>query len=218
MSRRAASSALRLLVFDKTCTETYGFGLSTIWSAGSGVYRALQRQDARFGATTWAEALGWHATYEPDRPIAEIQYWGHGKWGCVKIDDDGFGSPELDASHAHAPVIDAIRDRLLPNGEALIWLRTCEAFGADAGIDFAHRLAHRMRAKVAGHTYVIGALQSGLRALEPGKRPRWSSVEGLREGTPAAPREAFTSRVLAPRTIHFMANGFPQEWFAEDGA
>lgn len=214
----SSTKPLRLLVFDRTCTETYGLGLSTIWGAGAGVYRVLQRQDARFGATNWAEALAWLAAHEPHRPIAEIQYWGHGKWGSVKIDNDGFGSPELAAEHAHAPAVDAIRDRLLPNGQSLIWLRTCEAFGADAGIDFAYRLAHRMRAKVAGHTYIIGALQSGLRVLEPGKRPRWSSNEGLREGTPAEPKQAFTSRMLAPRTLHFMANSFPQTWFAEDGA
>jgi hypothetical protein len=213
-----SESALRLLVYDRTCTETYGVGLSTLWGAGAGVYRALQRHDASYGATSWADALAWLASYEADRRIAEIQYWGHGKWGSVKIDTDGFGSAELAASHAHAPAIDAIRDRLLPNGESLLWFRTCEAFGADAGIDFAYSLAHRLRAKVAGHTYIIGALQSGLRALEPGKRPRWSSHEGLRDGTPAAPKRAFGSRVLAPRTVHFMANTFPQRWFAEDGA
>lgn len=209
---------LHLLVYDRTCTETYGFGLSTVWGAGSGVYSILRRQNGSFGATSWAEALAWIASYEPDRPIAELQYWGHGKWGCVYVDADGLGTGALAPDHAHAPAIDRIRDRLLPNGESLVWLRTCEAFGADAGIDFAYRLAHRMRAKVAGHTYIIGALQSGLRVLEPGKRPRWSATEGLREGSPAEPKRAYTSRLLAPRTIHFMTNSFPRKWFEEDGA
>lgn len=212
------SEGLRLLVYDGTCTATHGLGLSTVWSAGAGVYHTLHRHDASFGARRWADALAWLASYEPERPIAEIQYWGHGKWGNVKIADDGLDAAALAPEHAHAPAIDAIRDRLLPNGASLVWLRTCEAFGADAGIDFAYRLAHRMRAKVAGHTFIIGALQSGLRVLEPGKRPRWSSHEGLCEGTPAAPKRAHTSRLLAPRTIHFMTNSFPRRWFAEDGA
>ena len=30
--------------------------------------------------------------------------------------------------------------------------------------------------------------------------------------------QAFTSRFLAPRTLHFMTNTFPKKWFAEDGA
>lgn len=218
MTESATTEPLKLLLYDRTCKETRGVGLSTVWGAGSDLYRVLGRQDANFGASSWAEALAWMANYEPERPIAEIQYWGHGKWGSVKIDDDGFGSPELEAGHTHAPVIDRIRDRLLPNNGSLLWLRTCEAFGADTGIDFAYRLAHRFRAKVAGHTYIIGALQSGLRVLEPGKRPKWSASEGLSEGSPAEPRSAFTSRLLAPRTVHFMSNSFPQKWFAEDGA
>jgi hypothetical protein len=208
---------LRLTVYDRTC-KSRGVGLSTVWGAGAGVYRGLGRNDATRGVESWAEALEWIAKYEPDRPIAEIQYWGHGKWGCVYVANDGFDGASLAAEHAHAPRIDAIRDRLLPNGESLVWLRTCEAFGADAGIDFAYRLAHRLRAKVAGHTYIIGALQSGLRVLEPGKRPRWSASEGLAEGSPAQPKRAHTSRLLAPRTIGFMTNSFPKKWFAEDGA
>lgn len=205
------------MVYDRTC-KTRGVGLSTVWGAGASVYRGLGRHHASQGVASWAEALAWIAGYEPDRPIEEIQYWGHGKWGVVYVANDGFGTAALAADHLHAPAVDAVRDRLLPNGASLVWLRTCEAFGADAGIDFAYRLAHRLRARVAGHTYVIGALQSGLRVLEPGKRPRWSSMEGLREGSPAAPKEAHTSRLLAPRTVHFMTNTFPEAWFGEDGA
>ncbi len=205
------------MIYDRTC-KSRGVGLSTVWGAGSGVYRRLDRHDASKGVESWAEALAWIANYEPDRPIGEIQYWGHGNWGCVNIASDGFDSGALAADHTHAPVVDAIRDRLLPNGESLVWLRTCEAFGADAGIDFSFRLAHRLRAKVAGHTYIIGALQSGLRVLEPGKRPRWSASEGLKRGSPAEPKRAHESWPLAPRTIHFMTNSFPRKWFEEDGA
>ena len=210
-----SAEPLRLMVYDRTC-KSRGVGLSTVWGAGAGVYRGLGRHHASKGVESWAEALAWIANYSPDRRIGEIQYWGHGKWGCIYVASDGLSSAALAPEHAHAPAIDAIRDRLTPS--SLVWLRTCEAFGADAGIDFAYRLAHRLRARVAGHTYIIGALQSGLRVLEPGMRPRWSASEGLEEGTPANPKSAFTSRLLAPRTIQFMTNSFPQKWYAEDGA
>lgn len=210
--------ALRLLVYDRTCKSDHGFGLSTVWGAGGGVYRGLGRVDASFGASTWAEAFAWLATHRPEEPLAHVQYWGHGKWGDVRVGDDRFTAAALAPEHVHAPVIDAIRDRFQPGSESLFWLRTCEAFGADAGIDFAYRLAHRLRVRVAGHTHIIAALQSGLRVLEPGKRPTWSATEGLKRGSAAKPEEAYESGFLRPRTVHFMSNSFPRAWFVEDGA
>src|SRR5437762_849941 len=83
-------------------------------------------------------------------------------------------------------------------GRALVWLRTCEAFGADDGQAFAARLADTLGARVAGHTFIIGAVQSGLRTLAPGSRPTWSSAEGIAEGTPAQPIRAHGSGILRP--------------------
>ena len=98
---------LRLMVFDRTCT-TRGVGLSTAWWAGSGLYRALGRLDATRGVGSWREAFHWLATYEASRPIAEIQYWGHGRWGCCssqrrarsKCDRSRRCPPRLDARGA----------------------------------------------------------------------------------------------------------------------
>jgi hypothetical protein len=106
----------------------------------------------------------------------------------------------------------------VPNGEALVWLRTCEAFGARAGLDFAQALADGLRAKVAGHTFVIGALQSGLRALRPGFRPTWSASEGIAEGTEDTPKRAFHSLPNRPRTITCFSNVVPNAWLEEDSA
>jgi hypothetical protein len=210
-----ATFPLRLLVFDRTCLRL-GVGLSTAWSAGSVLYRALGRVDAARGVASWNEALGWIASFEPDRPIAEIQYWGHGRWGRVLVGDDVLDASALLPHAPHARSIAAIRERLLPGGASLLWLRTCEAFGAIAGQDLAQRLADSLGARVAGHTFVIGALQSGLRALAPGGRPQWSSTEGLAEGTAEDPRRALGSAPWQPRTVSCFSNEVPAAWFVED--
>ena len=180
------------------------------------LYRGLARIDASFGASSWAEALAWLAAIEPSRPIAQVQYWGHGRWGRVLIGDDPLDEDTLRPGHALAPAIAQLRARLLPDG--LFWLRTCEAFGARAGHAFAERLAGSLGVRVAGHTFVIAALQSGLRALAPGRRPAWDAAEGLAEGTPERPIRAHGSWPSHPRTVTLMTNAIPDAWFDEDGA
>lgn len=208
---------LRLMIYDRTCVKR-GVGLSTAWSAGSVLYRGLRRFDAALGVKSWEEALSWLARHAPSRSIGEIQYWGHGRWGRVFVDNDVFDANALQPGHPlHASVL-AVRERLVPNGEALVWLRTCEAFGANVGIDFAQRLADTFGARVAGHTFIIGAVQSGLRALAPGCRPTWSAAEGLAEGTADAPLRAHGSGLHRPRTVSFLSNEVPASWLAEDGA
>jgi len=199
------------MVYDRT-QKKHGVGLSTAWSSGSLLYRGLRRIDASFGARSWSEALEWLAKHEKDRSIEEIQYWGHGKWGTIYVDKDTFGRPELRPAHALAKSIDAVKERLAPN--ALLWLRTCEAFGATSGHDFAQALAERFATRVAGHTYIIGVLQSGLHGLHPGHTPDWSVTEGLAEGTAEAPKRAFESLPTQPRTISCFHNRVPDDWFA----
>lgn len=209
------STPLRLMVYDRTCAKR-GVGLSTAWFAGSILYRGLRRLDAAFGARSWDEALAWLATYEASRPIAEIQYWGHGRWGRVLVDEDVFDASALKPGHRLYRSVLAVRERLVPNGEALVWLRTCEAFGARAGLDFAERLSEGLGARVAGHTFIIGAIQSGLRALLPGRRPTWSADEGVAEGTADKPLRAHASGPSRPRTISCLSNQIPEHWFEED--
>jgi hypothetical protein len=202
------------MVYDRTCVgKRAPVGLSTAWGAGSVLYRGLGRIDASFGATSWDEALRWLGTFESSRPIAEIQYWGHGRWGRALVDRDPLDASALAPGHRLASRLSAVRERLVPGGDALVWLRTCEAFGANAGHDFAMRLAERLGARVAGHTFIIGAVQSGLRGLLPGHRPDWSASEGLEEGTPEKPLRARWSGVLEPRTISCFAGEVPPAWF-----
>ena len=196
---------LRLLVYDRTAPR-----LRHAWHVGSHLYRALGRIDAAFGATSWEEGLGWLARARD--PITEIQYWGHGRWGRGLIASDALDASALDVAHRHHRSLRAVRERLAP--DALVWFRTCEAFGANAGRDFAMRWADWLGARVAGHTYVIGALQSGLHGLVPGHSPDWPSDEGLAEGTPAAPVRARWSAPGCPRTITCFEPSVPTAWFA----
>jgi len=192
---------MRLLVYDRTCVRTGG-RLSPVWASGATLYRALGRIDASHGAESWADALAWIAAQEA--PITELQYWGHGKWGCAFIDRD-----VLDAGRL--PELAVLRERLAP--DALVWFRTCETFGARRGQDFASRLADFLGARVAGHTHVIGFHQSGLHGLVPGARPHWSAAEGVAEGTPEAPVSARSSRPWAPHTITALRGAVPADWF-----
>ncbi len=211
----SGARGLRLMIYDRTCVAKIApVGLSTAWAAGSVLYRGLHRLDAAFGATSWDEALGWLASHAPGEPIAEIQYWGHGRWGRVFIDQDVLDGSAFEPAHRLAPRLAAVRERLVPGGEALVWLRTCESFGAASGHAFASRLSDGLGARVAGHTFIIGALQSGLHGLRPGHAPDWPADEGIKEGTADKPVSAHGSGVLRPRTITCFEGTVPPKWFA----
>jgi hypothetical protein len=203
------------MIYDRTCVAKHvRLGLSTAWAAGSTLYRGLGRLDGTYGASSWDEALRWLATVDGSEPIEQIQYWGHGRWGRVLIDRDVLDASALGEGHRLAPRLAAVRERLVPGGEALVWLRTCETFGASAGHDFAARLADGLGARVAGHTFIIGAIQSGLRGLRPGHAPDWSAAEGIKEGTPDDPRAAHPSGVRRPRTVTCLSGEVPLAWFS----
>lgn len=207
-----SESVLRLLVYDRTCVGRF-VGLSSAWGAGAFLYRAQGRIDAAFGATCWSEALDWLATFGGALPIGEIQYWGHGKWGRAFIARDMLDSQSFIRGHALFDRLEAVRERLLPDGQSLLWLRTCESFGAHSGIDFAQALANGFGACVAGHTHIIGVLQSGLHGLAPGQKPMWSPWEGLAAGTPDKPARAFGSSPFRPQTISCFDGHIPDAWF-----
>jgi hypothetical protein len=212
MENSAAPAPLRLVVYDRTCIGVGPWpGLTHSWIAGGLLYRLRNQIDLVFGAADWMEALSWLASVEPARRIAEIQYWGHGKWGQIHIDRQALNERALLANHAHASLLNRIRERLV-GPHALLWLRTCETFGAEKGHSFAAALAERMGCKVAGHTYIIGPFQSGLHSLQPGQRAQWSADEGIREGTAQAPRRAFWSTPWAPHTIHCLQGQIPRAY------
>ncbi len=157
------------------------------------------------GTASWAEAFAW--LEQLPEPIEELQYWGHGHWGSALV-----GSDVLSASDIGARDLTMLREKLRP--DALIWFRTCETFGAKAGIAFAERLADFTGARVAGHTHVIGFHQSGLHGLAPGVRADWAEDEGLLAGTPESPLRARGSKPWRTHTITCLSNRVPEDWFS----
>jgi hypothetical protein len=184
-------------------------GLSHAWGLGGGLFRTFGRFDATSGVSTWEEALEFLAEVQPTRPIAQVQFWGHGKWGSARVAGQSLDRRALDRSHALGPRLHAVRDRMEGGEHGLWWWRTCETFGAREGHAFARDFAEFLDCRVAGHTYIIGHVQSGLHSLRPGARPHWSDEEGIREGTPEAPREAYWSRIWRPNTITFLRGDVP---------
>ena len=203
---------LRLMVFDSTCRGRHGLpGLSHAWGAGQHLYRWLRRFDAARGVTSWGEALAWLGSYgaEAGSEIAEIQFWGHGRWGQARVGDEVLDSAALREGHRHRAALERVRARMARGSAGLWWFRTCETFGGREGQAFARQWSGFFDCRVAGHTYVIGWWQSGLHSLLPGQTPSWSMDEGLPTGT-TAPAMALPSRPRAPNTITCLHGKVPE--------
>ncbi len=211
---------LRLLVFDRTCRGRRGLpGLSAIWRGGQTLYRGMGRIDGARGVAGWAEAFDWLASFRPTEPIAEIQYWGHGRFGEALVGGESLSVASWTAGHAHAAGLRAIAARLCKGSDGLVWFRTCETFGTAAGHAFARTFARNFGCQVAGHTHVIAVWQSGLHALLPGGEPDWSEDEGVVVGSPTsrfnegaglvAHAPGAPSRPGAPNTVSFLTGRIP---------
>jgi hypothetical protein len=200
---------LRLLIYDRTCDGgAWRPGLSLAWQLGNGLYRALGRVDDACGAASWAEALDWLDARGAAAGIAEIQFWGHGRWGEVLIDGEPLDAGALLPGHPHHARLARLRARMRQGDGGLWWFRTCETFGGARGQAFATAWTRFFGCRAAGHTHVIGVWQSGLHSLRPGQTPAWPADEGLPPGDPA-PRSALPSRPGAPNTISFLHGRIP---------
>lgn len=202
---------LRLLVYDRTCAGRAPLvpGLSRAWWAGSGLYRGLGRLDGALGAASWGEALDWLAAFGGGARVAEVQFWGHGRWGNARIADEVLDASALGPGHAHHDRLRRVAARLLPGEDGLWWFRTCETFGTAAGHAFARAWTRALGCRAAGHTYVIGIWQSGLHSLLPGAEPTWSTEEGLPRSAAAPPAIALRSSPRAPNTITCLHGKIP---------
>ncbi len=198
------SGALKLMLYDRTCRGGRVMpGLSHAWSVGGMLYKRLHRIDAWYGAASWAEGLDWLLDASRGGSIAEIQFWGHGKWGGLWIEDELLTIAALEPDHVHHARLAAIKSRLAV--DALWWFRSCDVFGTQRGHDFARAWTRFFGCRAAGHTYTINILQSGLRVLAPGAEPDWPLDEGVVPGLD----HAATSSVLAPHTITCFHNAIP---------
>ncbi|MGZ3422487.1 MAG: DUF4347 domain-containing protein [Polyangiales bacterium] len=184
--------------------------LSPWWRAGTLMHRIARgvRREAFEGraVTSWEETLRWAASHER---VTELQIWGHGGWGFMDVGRTRLDREALASGSELAPAIDALREVLAPG--ALVWLRCCSAFGARAGREFAPALAERLRARVAGHTYVIHALQSGTHAVARGDEVAWPTDEGVViEGGRAM--RAKDSMPFEPNTLTCFRLDLPSGW------
>jgi len=202
------------MIYDQTCRgRTLLPGLSHAWTLGSWVYRGLRRFDAYQGVSSWAAAFDWLLARSEHHPIAEVQFWGHGKWGCARVGAEPFDRGALVPGHPLYTRITALKPRLQsrePGRAPLWWFRTCETLGATPGQDFAAHLGDALGSRIAGHTHIIGSWQSGLHSLAPGTCPHWSPDEGLKQGTAEKPLQAHWSGPTRPHTIHCLQGAIPQ--------
>jgi hypothetical protein len=200
------SDGLRLMLYDRSCRgPSLGLGLSHAWATGGRLYRALGRFDAVHGAWSWAEGLDWLARAARRRPIREIQFWGHGEWGGLWIDEERLTAAALEPGHYLRDRLATLRARLMPDGSSLWWFRSCDVFGTRAGHDFARAWTRFFGCRAAGHTHQIMVVQSGLHVLAPGQEPTWPADEGVEPGLPRARDSSW----FAPRTITCLHNELP---------
>jgi len=211
--RAPPEGGLRVVVFDDTGAGSAPWqGLLTrSWRVGSALYQRRRDAcvDAAYGARSFADALAWLCSVQPTRRLGEVQFWGHGLFGRVFVGSDVLDERALGVHGAHHADLVALRGRLV-GPEALVWLRTCSAFGGRRGQAFARALADVTGCRVAGHTHVIGPLQSGLHSLCPGAPPHWPVDEGVRDGDEA--RSALPSTWSAPHTITCLTGRIPAGW------
>lgn len=177
------------------------------------MYRARGRFDAWQGVASWAEALEWLLSHPIARPIAEIQYWGHGQWGGLWVDNELIDIEVLTPGHALYASFNELKTRLIPK-RALWWFRCCDVFGTHKGHDFARRWTRFFDCRAAGHTYTIHYLQSGLHLLEPGAEPHWPHNEGVLPWM----SHAQESSLLAPNTITCMQGELPEAAHVSEAA
>ncbi len=184
----------RVVFFDATDTKP-GLELSDAWRTGSHLYRDLRWIDHCRGFVSWRGAVEW---LESLGEVDEIQYWGHGSPGAVWL----AGEPLKVSALANVQV------------KNLFWLRTCASFAGVVGHNLAKSLTETLKCRVAGHTYNIALLHSGLHSLRPGETPAWSSTEGwvLAKRMGHAVDKIASSSPFAPNTITFLHSSFPSTW------
>eukprot|EP00698_Gefionella_okellyi_P013932 TRINITY_DN3851_c0_g1_i1.p1 TRINITY_DN3851_c0_g1~~TRINITY_DN3851_c0_g1_i1.p1 ORF type:complete len:272 (+),score=48.37 TRINITY_DN3851_c0_g1_i1:115-930(+) len=157
-----------VLIYD--AAELTALGAS--WKIGAVLGKLLARYDAVFPANNWDEALS--AVLAFSGRIDEVHLWSHGRPACPLIQGEALS---LDT---HAQKLAAIRNKMSTN--AIWWFRCCNVFARPIGKRFAQDFSAFMSCRVAGFTFVIGAVQNGLHVLKPGQQADWSDEEGYRDG------------------------------------
>ena len=90
------------MLYDRTCRGGRSPGLSHAWAAAARCITRSAASMAGMARRAWAEGLDWLLDASRDRPIAEIQFWGHGEWGGAWIEEELLTSTALSAGPLHA--------------------------------------------------------------------------------------------------------------------
>lgn len=175
---------------------------------GSRLLTFAGRFDGCRAVSSWGEALGWILWQGGRRKVREVQIWTHGKWGEVRFGADVVDADSFSQRSPLSPLLRRLSRVLV--ADALVWFRTCETFGAFRGSRFAQTCVEELGCRVAGHTHLISAWQSGLHSLSPGGSIHWDPAEGLASGTPGAPLRALRSSATAPNTVHALNMSLPE--------
>jgi hypothetical protein len=189
-------------------TSRVEIGLSPAWWLGAKVH-GLARGRTPFrarGVRSWEDAIRFalDSAQQTGLPIADFQAWGHGGWGFMDLGDTRLEKRTL-------PTLPLEELSRVMTRDALFWVRCCSAFGARSGRAFAQHLADHTGHRVAGHSYVIGVLQSGTHSLAPGAEPDWPVEEGVIIESGEFTR-AKGSGPRQPRTIGCLRLDLPRGW------
>lgn len=189
----------RLLLAARGETSPVAFS----WYAGSPLARIAGRFDGYWQPTSWEQALAWVCANSETHGLGELHIWGHGAPGAPLIGGEAlpFGS----RIRLHRDLFADLRRMCSPS--TLIWFRSCAVFHGAAGKDFAERLSCALSCRVAGHTYNIGALHSGLHSLRSGEMATWPDHEGCDDDGGVA-----WSHMRAPHTVPFFWDRVPEGW------
>lgn len=183
---------IRVLFYDDT--ETTYLGAS--WRLGALLFSMRGAFDLVQPVTSWEQfcaildGLG-------ERSVKAIQLWGHGRPGAPLIANRPPNFVSLSSS----------LERVRYSSRSSVWFRSCNVATGTQGREWMGSLACEAGLRVAGHTFIIGPLQSGLRVALPDDAPSWSATEGLNADGSLA-----WSSFGAPRTVTMFAKDIPDGW------
>lgn len=186
---------MRVAVYDKNPGPGFSqWFLALTWRIGCFLHKLFGKLDAYYGATSWNDAFAW--LERQPAPLVSVQYWGHGSPGNVW----------LAGKFVERSSFKRLAGKISPDG--VLWFRTCSTFQGIAGHSFSAYLTQILNCTVAGHTRIIGVLQSGLHTRKPGEEPRWAVTEA-NEGWPIFVQAGWQ---LGTNTIFCLRATIPEGW------
>ena len=158
-------------------------------------------------SSSWEDALAWLASQAERSVIDEIQYWGHGKWGCARIEGESLDEHSLKSGTRpsrplrYDPRVASLRFSVVVSQLRDLWRRCRPSLRSIVEQFFwlSHRRTHLH--------YRTSTKWSSSPAT--GEEPHWPREEGLAEGSPEAPIRAKWSHLSAPNTISCFHGSVP---------